>query len=239
MSHDLLQALMADVLAGKSGSDVVLVDLLQQYGASRETALDFIHGLRLGSELESTLRDSVSITASTPIAARLINVRPFTLYDTEEGGEAGSDFRYFRNFGFIRGARNGEMKMRDEANFTQPLRLPSNSGMKLRRLSATRASHTRRQETQWLPPAPGSAISWAATSPLVEVLPPAASVQLQLNRRDIWEGPLVDLLTPLGVPVRAECSDRDDINMRITWTQDGRGHFVRLNLHGWLKESIS
>lgn len=98
MSHDL-QVLMADVLAGKSGSDVVLVDLLQQYGASRETALDFIHGLRLGSELESTLRDSV--------------------------------------------------------------------------------------------------------------------------------------------PVRAECSDRDDINMRITWTQDGRGHFVRLNLHGWLKESIS
>lgn len=211
MSHDLLQALMADVLAGKLNSDVVLVDLLQQYGASRETALDFIHGLRLGSELESTLRDSVSITASTPIAARLINVRPFTLYDTEEGGEAGSDFRYFRNFGFTRGARNGEMKMRDEANFTQPQRLPTNSGMKLRRLSALS--------------------SVGAES--------AASVQLQLNRRDIWEGPLVDLLTPLGVPVRAECSDRDDINMRITWTQDGRGHFVRLNLHGWLKESIS
>lgn len=24
----------------------------------------------------------------------------------------------------------------------------------------------------------------------------------------------------------------------FTWTQDGRGHFVRLNLHGWLTEPL-
>lgn len=215
MSHDL-QVLMADVLAGKLNSDVVLVDLLQQYGASRETALDFIHGLRLGSELEGA---TAAQRAQTAAAVRdaggrdpmLVDiVRPFTLYDTDEGCEAGGRCVYFRNFGFIRGARNGEMKMRDEANFTQPQRLPSYSKMRLRRLSAQ--------------------ASVGAES--------VASVQLRVNQRGIWEGPLVDLLTPLGVPVREEFNDRDDINMHITWTQDGRGHFVRLNLHGWLTEPL-
>ena len=209
-----LSMLIARVVSGEPGAIEVLKDLLLEAGAPEHAAVSFISAVGMGPELTDPYFGAEmerAMRGPTPASAR----GPSPLLS-----DIVRPFCYYdtvpvapagRTYAFRDyNRRDGQQKSNTEANFTQPKRLPSYCSMQLRRVSVD-------------VPAGVEGMLW-----------------LDVNRRPVLQLPLSELRLRdrFGYPVLCDFNDRDDIRAWFDFEPTSAEGFVKLKLHGLLKEPL-